>query len=338
MLEPAASSPAHRRPQLPRRHRAGHRPQRELRAPRSAAGRLAFVAQSGALATAVLDWATARGIGFSHVVSLGDMADVDFGDMLDYLARDPRRGRSCSTSRRSPTRASSCPRRGPRARIKPVIVIKAGRTPRARAPPPRIPARWPAPTPSTTPRSGAPACCACSARASCSTPSRRWPRRSPARRPARDPHQRRRRRRAGDRRADRPRRPARRARAGDDRRARRLLPADLVARQSGRHPRRRAGSSATPRRSTSSADNGVDGVLVMNCPTAVASPEDAAQAVAEVARQAQAPAGAHQLARRRRRRGVAAAVRRAGIPTYDTPEEAVGASCTWSTTAATRSS
>ena len=38
--------------------------------------------------TAVLDWAAPRGIGFSHVVSLGDMGDVDFGDMLDYLAAD----------------------------------------------------------------------------------------------------------------------------------------------------------------------------------------------------------------------------------------------------------
>ena len=52
-------------------------------------GDLAFVAQSGAIATSMLDWAAARGIGFSHVVTLGDMADVDFGDMLDYLASDP---------------------------------------------------------------------------------------------------------------------------------------------------------------------------------------------------------------------------------------------------------
>ena len=52
-------------------------------------GDLAFVSQSGGMITAVLDWAQPRGIGFSHVVSLGDMADVDFGDMLDYLAVDP---------------------------------------------------------------------------------------------------------------------------------------------------------------------------------------------------------------------------------------------------------
>jgi acetyltransferase len=52
------------------------------------AGDLAFVSQSGEMMTAVLDWAAAREIGFSHVVSLGDMVDVDFGDMLDYLAAD----------------------------------------------------------------------------------------------------------------------------------------------------------------------------------------------------------------------------------------------------------
>lgn len=51
-------------------------------------GDLAFVSQSGALITAIIDWARGRNIGFSHVVSLGDMADVDFGDMLDYLAGD----------------------------------------------------------------------------------------------------------------------------------------------------------------------------------------------------------------------------------------------------------
>jgi hypothetical protein len=51
-------------------------------------GDLAFVSQSGAVLTSVLDRATARRIGFSHMVSLGGMADVDCGDMLDYLATD----------------------------------------------------------------------------------------------------------------------------------------------------------------------------------------------------------------------------------------------------------
>ena len=93
------------------------------------AGGLAFVAQSGAIVTSVIDWAEPRGIGFSHLVSLGDMADVAFGDMLDYLANDPAtRGillyiEAVTDARRfmSAARAAS--------RMKPIIVVKAGRHP-----------------------------------------------------------------------------------------------------------------------------------------------------------------------------------------------------------------
>jgi acetyltransferase len=53
-----------------------------------AKGGIAFVSQSGAMITAVLDWAVPHQVGFSKIVSLGDMADVDFGDMLAYLAND----------------------------------------------------------------------------------------------------------------------------------------------------------------------------------------------------------------------------------------------------------
>jgi acetyltransferase len=48
-------------------------------------GKMAFISQSGALCTAILDLAVTENIGFSHFVSLGDMLDVDFGDMIDYL-------------------------------------------------------------------------------------------------------------------------------------------------------------------------------------------------------------------------------------------------------------
>ena len=68
-------------------------------------GDIALVSQSGAMVTAMLDWAAPRGIGFSHVVSLGDMADVDFGDMLDYLARRPRHPRDPALCRGHHTRA-----------------------------------------------------------------------------------------------------------------------------------------------------------------------------------------------------------------------------------------
>lgn len=90
-------------------------------------GRLAFVAQSGAVVASVVDWATERGIGFSHVVSLGDMADVDFGDMLDFLASDTR-SRAILLYVEAVTQARkfmSAARAA--ARSKPVIVVKAGR-------------------------------------------------------------------------------------------------------------------------------------------------------------------------------------------------------------------
>jgi acetyltransferase len=91
-----------------------------------AVGDVAFVSQSGAMVTAMLDWAEPRGIGFSHVVSLGDMADVDFGDMLDWLATDAHtrtillyvEGLTHGRKFMSAARAA--------ARSKPVLVLKAG--------------------------------------------------------------------------------------------------------------------------------------------------------------------------------------------------------------------
>jgi len=98
-----------------------------------AAGGLAFVSQSGALVTAMLDWARGRGIGFSHFVSLGERADVDFGDMLDWLASDPRT-RSILLyveSIEQPRKFMSAARAA--ARNKPVLVVKAGRSPQGQA-------------------------------------------------------------------------------------------------------------------------------------------------------------------------------------------------------------
>jgi acyl-CoA synthetase (NDP forming)/RimJ/RimL family protein N-acetyltransferase len=90
-------------------------------------GALAFVSQSGPLATAMLDWARSRDIGFSHLVSLGDQLDVDFGDMLDYLASDVTTRaillhvESITSARKFMSAARAA------ARNKPVIVVKAGR-------------------------------------------------------------------------------------------------------------------------------------------------------------------------------------------------------------------
>jgi acetyltransferase len=90
-------------------------------------GDLAFLSQSGAIITSVLDWAAARAIGFSQMVSLGDMDDVDFGDTLDYLAGDVR-SRAILLyveAVKNAPKFMSAARRA--ARSKPVIVIKAGR-------------------------------------------------------------------------------------------------------------------------------------------------------------------------------------------------------------------
>jgi len=90
-------------------------------------GGLAFVTQSGAIGTAVLDWARSRGLGLSCMVSLGEHADVDFGDMLDFLASDAhtRAILLYIESIESPRKFMSAARAA--ARNKPVIVVKAGR-------------------------------------------------------------------------------------------------------------------------------------------------------------------------------------------------------------------
>ena len=90
-------------------------------------GNLAFVSQSGAICTAILDWAERNEIGFSAVVSSGIAADLGFGDYLDYLVSDPKTKaillyiEGINDSRRfmSALRAA--------ARIKPVIALKVGR-------------------------------------------------------------------------------------------------------------------------------------------------------------------------------------------------------------------
>jgi acetyltransferase len=90
-------------------------------------GSVAFVSQSGALVTAVLDWAKSRSIGFSKFISIGDSADVDFGDLIDYLASDEETSaillyvESIRAARKFMSAARAA------ARNKPVIVVKAGR-------------------------------------------------------------------------------------------------------------------------------------------------------------------------------------------------------------------
>jgi acetyltransferase len=94
---------------------------------RARPGSLALLSQSGAIVSSIIDWAEAEGIGFSQIVSLGDMADVDVGDCLNMLARDPNTSailmylESIPDGRKFMSAARSA------ARLKPVIAVKPGR-------------------------------------------------------------------------------------------------------------------------------------------------------------------------------------------------------------------
>jgi acetyltransferase len=90
-------------------------------------GKLALLSQSGAICTAILDWAKASGVGFSSVVSLGAAADVDFGELLDFLIADPATDAVLMYVEgiRNARRFVSALRAA--ARAKPVVVLKVGR-------------------------------------------------------------------------------------------------------------------------------------------------------------------------------------------------------------------
>ncbi len=92
-------------------------------------GKVAFITQSGALLTGVLDWAHSRGVGFSGLVSVGERSDVDFGDLIDYYGSDSdtRAILLYIESIKTPRKFMSAARAA--ARNKPVIVVKSGRAP-----------------------------------------------------------------------------------------------------------------------------------------------------------------------------------------------------------------
>ncbi|HTN32678.1 MAG TPA: GNAT family N-acetyltransferase [Marinobacter sp.] len=103
-------------------------------------GRVAFVGQSGTIASSVIDWAFARGVGFSYFLTLGDGMDIDHDDLIDYLAQDsqtraillhienvPNPGRFMSAVRVA-------------SRTKPVIAVKSGRVPESEWFPHELPA------------------------------------------------------------------------------------------------------------------------------------------------------------------------------------------------------
>ncbi len=90
-------------------------------------GKVAFLSQSGALGSAILDWAISENIGFSNFVSVGSMVDVDFGDLIDYFGTDPQTksilmyAEGITEARKFMSAARHF------ARTKPIIVVKSGK-------------------------------------------------------------------------------------------------------------------------------------------------------------------------------------------------------------------
>ncbi|MEQ9179426.1 MAG: bifunctional acetate--CoA ligase family protein/GNAT family N-acetyltransferase [Nitratireductor sp.] len=90
-------------------------------------GNIALLSQSGAIATSLIDWAAENHLGFSHIVSLGDMADVDVGDWLDMLAGDAHTSAIVMYLETIPNPRKFMSAARAAARVKPVIAIKSGR-------------------------------------------------------------------------------------------------------------------------------------------------------------------------------------------------------------------
>jgi acetyltransferase len=92
-------------------------------------GKLAFISQSGAICTAILDLSPKENFGFSYFVSIGSMLDVDFGDLIDYLGGEPDVAsillyvESLSNLRKFMSAARAV------SRVKPIVVLKSGRSP-----------------------------------------------------------------------------------------------------------------------------------------------------------------------------------------------------------------
>ena len=91
-------------------------------------GKIAFISQSGALCTAILDWSVEQNVGFSNFVSIGSMLDVGFHDLIDYFGNDPQTSsiviymESITHTRKFMSAARAF------ARTKPIIVLKAGKS------------------------------------------------------------------------------------------------------------------------------------------------------------------------------------------------------------------
>lgn len=91
-------------------------------------GSIAFISQSGALCTAILDWAAEKNVGFSYFVSIGSQLDVSYADLIDFFGRDPETTsiliymESITDAKKFLSAARAF------ARTKPIIVLKAGKS------------------------------------------------------------------------------------------------------------------------------------------------------------------------------------------------------------------
>lgn len=91
------------------------------------AGKLGLISQSGAIVSSIVDWAAAEGLGFSQLISLGDMADVDVGDCLNWLAVDAATSTILMYLEAVPEPRKFMSAARAAARVKPVIAVKPGR-------------------------------------------------------------------------------------------------------------------------------------------------------------------------------------------------------------------
>ncbi|MBB5322842.1 bifunctional acetate--CoA ligase family protein/GNAT family N-acetyltransferase [Marinobacter oulmenensis] len=103
-------------------------------------GRVAFVGQSGTIASSVIDWAFARGVGFSYFLTLGDGMDIGHDDLIDYLAQDTQTRAILLHMENipNPRRFMSSVRVA--SRTKPVIAVKSGHVPESEWIPHQLPA------------------------------------------------------------------------------------------------------------------------------------------------------------------------------------------------------
>ena len=90
------------------------------------AGRIGLVSQSASLCRTVLDWAQPNGVGFSHIVGIGERADIGFGLVLDWLSRDPGTGAILLDIRRLRDRRAFLSAARAASRLRPVVALRPG--------------------------------------------------------------------------------------------------------------------------------------------------------------------------------------------------------------------